>query len=678
MCGIAGVISRNGIPAACIAAMTDLVRHRGPDDEGFVFFPDLICPPVICSGIDTPATLYQTDIPHKPTMSVTDNSDQAIHCALGHRRLSIVDLSPLGHQPMCTDDRRYWIVYNGEVYNHIELRQELERLGHSFRSHSDTEVILASYREWGTDCLSRFNGMFAFLLHDSLEQKLFAARDRFGVKPLYYWISPTGDIAFASEIKQFTLLPGWKARMNGQRVYDFLAWGVSDHTAETMFADVFQLRGGEMLSLDVRQVIDQKASPLPRKQLLHATWYRLTPAPFSGTMADAAAGFREKLLDSVRLRLRADVTVGSCLSGGLDSSSIVCLMNRILEEQSATELQKTFSACSDVSRFDERKWIDTVVTATSVDAKYVYPSLSRLFDESPAITWHQDEPFGSTSIYAQWNVFRLASENGVKVMLDGQGADELLAGYHSFFGPRLADLLRSGNFVSFCKEISELQRIHGYSLRQSLENLAHVLLPEPVKDLASRVLKRKTYNNPEWLDSRKIGCRHQNPLLGVETGSLNSVRDFSVALLTSMNLQMLLHWEDRDSMGHSIESRVPFLDYRLVEFALGLPDEYKISAGITKRVLREGMSGILPDAIRDRMDKLGFVTPEEVWLRESAPDHFRTKLQEAVDVSGGILRREESLNMLEEMIAGRRRFSFLPWRMISFGEWVKQFSVEVD
>jgi asparagine synthase (glutamine-hydrolysing) len=484
-------------------------------------------------------------------------------------------------------------------------------------------------------------------------------------------------LAFASEIKQFTALPGWRAQLNGPRAYDFLAWAITDHTNETLFAGVYQVRGGEFMLVDIKQFFVENSGRCSQGRLRHETWYRLTPAPFSGSFEEAAAGFKEKLLDSVRLRLRADVAVGSCLSGGLDSSSIVCLMNRLLEEQGATELQKTFSACADVARFDERKWIDIVVAATGVEAHHTYPLFENLFDESQAITWHQDEPYGSTSIYAQWNVFRLAADNRVKVMLDGQGADELLAGYHSFFGVYLASLLRAGRIGDLFSEMSAMQRLHGYTYLQSSEYLAYHLLPEWLKNILSRGLGRSVSVQPPWLDCRKLGGSPRNPLVDIGASNARSVRDFSISQLTASNLQMLLHWEDRDSMAHSIESRVPFLDYRLVEFVVGLPDNFKLSAGITKRVLRHGMSDILPDQIRDRMDKLGFVTPEDVWLRERAPDLFRRKLRESVEICGGILKAEESSAVLEKMINGTTKFHFLPWRMINFGEWIRLFSVDV-
>lgn len=675
MCGIAGFFSNIPQPANLAGRMTDSIRHRGPDDEGFVLFQELSSMPRVCGGPDTPDDAYQASIAYAPIEKLSSLGDYPVTLALGHRRLSIVDLSPLGHQPMSSADGRYWIVFNGEVYNHIELRAELEKVGYRFVSHSDTEVIIAAYREWGKECLSRFNGMFAFLIYDREQRRLFVARDRFGVKPLYYRVTENG-IAFASEIKQFTVLPQWRAQMNGQRAYDFLNWGITDHTDETLFAGVFQLRGGQALELDLQAIVEGRVQYAAGEKLPVYSWYQLKPQLFSGTMQDAAEQFRDKLTDAVKLRLRADVPVGSCLSGGLDSSSIVCIANQLLREQDAHSLQKTFSACADVAKFDERKWIDIVVDATGVDAHYVYPALNQLFDEAPTITWHQDEPFGSTSIYAQWNVFRLAAQQEVKVMLDGQGADEQLAGYHGFFGPHLAALFRSLRWTALLKEASAMRRIHGYSRKTVAAYLANYLLPEQIKDKL-RHFAGRAVAQPAWLNCKQLGSVAANPFQAVGAAGAETVLGLSIAQLTASNLQMLLHWEDRDSMGHSIESRVPFLDYRLVEFVLGLPDDYKLSEGVTKRVLRQGMSGILPDVIRDRMDKLGFVTPEETWLRETAPDLFRKKMNEAISVSGGILRKSEANQMLEDMISGRLRFSFLPWRLISFGAWIKQFNVSV-
>ncbi|HEX2077328.1 MAG TPA: asparagine synthase (glutamine-hydrolyzing), partial [Longimicrobium sp.] len=434
MCGIAallGPVPGGALPA--LRAMCDAVRHRGPDDEGFALFPPGGCPPRALGGPDTPPDAYGSGYPYAPEAPADDGPGPRAIAALGHRRLSIVDVSPAGHNPMSYDAGRLWITYNGEVYNYVELRCELEALGHAFVSHTDTEVILAAWRQWGRECLNRLNGMFAFALVDRERRTFFAARDRWGIKPLYYWVSPAGFVAFASEVKQLTGLPGWEPRINGQRAYDFLNWRVTDHTDETLFRGVHQLRGGQFFEAPLPE--GDAAVPYGAGgRVPVGQWYTLRPAPFEGSFDDAAERFRELLTDSVRLRLRADVPVGSCLSGGLDSSSIVCVMDGLLR-MNGGGVQKTFSACSQVPRFDERRWMEEVVAGTAVEPHYVYPPLDGAFAELGALTWHQDEPFASTSIYAQWSVFRLARQNGVTVMLDGQGADEQLVGYHNFFGP---------------------------------------------------------------------------------------------------------------------------------------------------------------------------------------------------------------------------------------------------
>lgn len=668
MCGITITISPR-INSAQVMCMNDLIRHRGPDDEGYVFFSAE--EPLCFGGKDTPINTRIEQTPYKPIGSITEIDLPAkCYMAFGHRRLAIVDLSPLGHQPMSYSHGRYWITYNGEIYNHLEIRTELEALGYQFYSHSDTEVILAAYCEWGENCLSRFNGMWAFAIYDKENDSLFISRDRFGVKPLYYWVSPEGELAFASEIKQFTAMNGWKGKINPQRAYDFLAWGLTDHTDETLFDGVFQLPPGSCLSLKVTDYsyAISKDGRLPIKN-----WYRITPQEFYGDFDVASNGVFEHLRKAVALRLRADVPVGSCLSGGLDSSSIVCLMNNLLREKNAANHQKTFSACSNINRFDERVWVDQVVNATQVNAHYVYPELEKLFDEISEITWHQDEPFGSTSVYAQWNVFREAGNNNVKVMLDGQGADEQLAGYHNFFSPHLSGLFKSFNWISLVKEMSAIHKIHGYPLLTVFSYLANGVLPEPVRDFLRRKTG-KTNSSPEWLDTDILKCIPQNPLISMGLGRVDSIRELSVVQLTASNLQMLLHWEDRDSMAHSIESRVPFLDYRLVEFVVGLPDEFKLSGGITKNVLRASMKDILPDNIRNRMDKLGFVTPEEVWMKEDVKGLFRNRLKSVINNSNGIIKKE-ALDFFDDMVDGKQPFSHMPWRLISFGEWMKRFEV---
>jgi len=668
MCGLAALVGEQAVRVGALPPMLDAIRHRGPDDAGWVAFGGPSLSPRIGGCMDTPAACYEAALPYAPAANAELPQDATL--ALGHRRLAILDVSPTGHQPMCYAGGRLWIVFNGEIYNHESLRRELESRGHSFVSTSDTEVILASYAEWGANCLARLDGMFSFVLVDRDSQTLFAARDRLGIKPLYYWVSPERTLALASEIKQFAVLPGWCPTVNGQRAYDFLAWSILDHTDETLFQGVYQLPPGTSLKLKL-------GNPLPfgaGERIATEQWYRLKGLPFEGTFDEAAIAFREKFEDSVRSHLRADVPVGSCLSGGLDSSSIVCMTKSILRDESASTAQHVFSSCSRIKRFDERDYVEEVVRKTGVTAHYLYPAPGELFDRLDQLTWHQDEPFGSTSIFAQWSVFAQARLSGIKVMLDGQGADEQLAGYPIFFGANFARLLRQMRWMELIREMRSASRLHGYGTTWTARYLVNALLPQGVRDAIRSVAGRQTAA-PGWLDSARLGAATRDPFRTRLEGPL-SIQSLSLQQLSGSNLQMLLHWEDRDSMAHSIEARVPFLDHNLVEFVLGLPDDFKISRGVTKRVLREGLRDVLPEAIRNRMGKLGFATPEEDWVKQEQPERFRQAVVDAVKTCRGIL-RTDALKYADDVIAGRRPFDFAVWRMISFARWVDRFDIRL-
>ena len=623
MCGIAVIISRDYVDPKNIVAMTDIIKHRGPDAAGRKSFFDS-------------------------------------RVWLGHRRLSILDLSNDGTQPMSYQDGRYCITYNGEIYNFLEVRNELKSKGYSFRTLTDTEVILAAYDCWGKDCLFKFNGMWAFAIIDSFESKIFIARDRFGVKPLYYWYSPDGILAFASEIKQFTVLPGWKGKVNGQRAYDFLRWSQLDHTNETLFKDVYQIRCGCAVECNINTALNS----LPIFQ-----WYKMSIGLYNGDFRDAADRFRKLFFESLKLRLRSDVEVGSCLSGGLDSSSIVCSIKDHMID-GGQRFVNTVSAGAKVPAYDESYYINEVLKSRDLKNYIVYPSFDGLFEEIEKIVWHQDEPFGSTSIYAQWSVFKKTMEAGLKVMLDGQGADEHLAGYHCFFAARFAGLFKTLRWIQLLKEINSCREIHGYNYMFGIKGIVSQLLPETVVGFL-----REMYNgnatSPKWLSMEKLNAEAINPGVFTNEKAL-SVRELSMSQLGASHLQQLLHYEDRDSMAHSIESRLPFLDYHLVEFVLSLPDEYKLSNGVTKKVLREGMKGIIPEEIRHRMDKKGFVTPEEVWIRKNA-SFFRRELGKAIESSNGIL-TDNCFKYFDYIISRRRPFDFTIWRMISFGVWMRNFN----
>ncbi len=619
MCGIAAIISKQSRDPAMVEMMTDSIVHRGPDDSGRV--------------------------------SLFENK---VH--LGHRRLSILDLSSAGRQPLSYLGERYWITYNGEIYNYIELREELTSAGYSFRTKTDTEVIMAAYDKWGKECLEHFNGMWAFILVDTRERKVFGARDRFGIKPLYYWRSSEGFHAFGSEIKEFFSLPGWDGEINGQRSYDFLRWGIIDHTEETLFQGVKQIRNGHAFCFSLNE-----------DELRTYQWYKLRYQEFQGTFEEASDRFLEIFTDSVTLRLRSDVTVGSCLSGGLDSTSIVCVVNDILKSSGQAGIQKTVSAYSSEKKYDESPYILETLKARNIQGFSTYPEFEQLFEICDTINWYQDEPFGSTSYYAQWKVFEKAAEQKLTVMLDGQGSDEQLAGYLIFFLPRYASLFKGLKWVTLLKEMKAGKQIHDMGAKTALKGILRACLSERLY-LSLRKLYDDYSLSPGWLDMEKLEAEPKDPTRPERAG-LSSVRVLSIEELTSTHLQMLLHNEDRNAMAHSIESRLPFLDYRLVEFVVGLPDGHKISDGITKRVQREAMKEIIPEQVRLRMDKMGFVTPEEVWVRNHSED-FRKQLKNAIESTDGII-TESALEWFDEVIDRKRQFDFTIWRILNFGRWYR-------
>lgn len=623
MCGISGIIDENNNPIDkhVITLMNDKVAHRGPDGEGYYFGPDF---------------------------------------AFGHRRLAILDPTEDGRQPMELDDR-YVIIYNGEVYNYIELREELQSYGYSFKTGTDTEVILAAYDKWGAKCVDRFNGMWSFAIYDKEKDIIFCSRDRFGIKPFYY-AEIGNNFVFGSEIKQFTVLEDWKAGINRDRVLDFLAIGIFDHTNETLFEGVYQLRGGHNLIYDLNG------------HTYHIyPYYFLKDRCFQSDISSDEAGkrFNEIFEDAVRLRLRSDVKVGSCLSGGLDSSSIVCVANRILRQAEAGDKQETVSSCFEDKRFDEQEYIDEVAKLTEVMCHKVFPNFEDLFAILDNVTWYQDEPFGSTSIFAQWNVFGKAKENNITVMLDGQGADEHLAGYHGFFGIFLSELLKKFRWIRFFKEVKAIRNLHGYSLMEIARLTGKYFLPNGISAVLKRLVEKDTV---DWLNvDKNYYKKYMDSFFG---SGVKSLEDYSLNQLMYSSLPMLLHYEDRDSMAHSIEARVPFLDYRLVEFVMALSPHYKIRNGITKYILRDSMKDILPGKVKNRMDKMGFVTPEEIWIKENK-EQFKRELSDSCDLLNNIINKEKVLNWYDNLVKSDRKIDYTLWRIISLGRWVKVFKVSV-
>jgi len=670
MCGISGFVAKQGdlLPASIISNMTDLINHRGPDDEGFIFLS--ADQKIITAGSDnTPPDVWKSQIDYRPNQNIKNIPDIPLLMAFGHKRLSIIDLSPAGHQPMSYKNGRYWIVFNGEIYNYLELKNELEKSGHYFKTRTDTETILAAYSEWGEACLDKFAGMWAFAIYDRNKNEVFMARDRYGIKPLYYYFSPDGDFYFASEIKQFTSLPGWKSKLNPERAYDQLVYSFTDHTDETMFAGVYQLPGGSCFKSSI-----QKIGPDETGRIQFKKWYFLKSDPFKGSFSEAAIIFRTLFERSVKEHLQADVSVGTALSGGLDSSSIVCEVNRILLANGTETLQKTFSSCSIEERYSEKKWMDIVINHTKVDAYFIYPRLQDVFAMTPDIIWHLDEPYQSQSAFLAYNVFALANKNGVKVLLNGQGADEYLGGYGQFTISRYANMVKHLRISALLADIKNLRKVNRLSYSNILLNtVSHLSLKSVSRILSS--MKSSTDNVKEIIDVNRLNIKPIHPFDTIPVGN-NTVPEISEQFTFFSTLPKYLRWEDRNSMAHSVEARVPFLDHRLVEFAYNLPDEFLEKDGINKRVMREAMDGLLPEKIKNRKDKMGFTTPEELWVKKENPAIFREKISEAINITNGII-KPNALNYFDKVVNGNLPFDYTYWRLILFSEWMQKFQVNV-
>ena len=541
----------------------------------------------------------------------------------------------------------------------------MTKLGWNFQTSSDTEVLIKAYMAWKQNVMDRLLGMFAFIIWDDRDKTIFAARDRFGIKPLYFFKNYTG-IAFGSEIKQLLNLHGTSTKMNLLRMRDFLRSGISDHTEDTFFDDIKQLRGGEcaLVSLGTDGKFD----------VYVARWYRMsTDRSVVLSEDDASARFGEILRDSVRLHLRSDVPVGSCLSGGLDSSSLVCLMAQLLDASRPGLGVRTISACFDEEMVNERTFMESAIEHSGSVPTYVYPSPESLFEQVEKITWHQDEPFASSSIFAQWCVFREARRVGITVMLDGQGADEPMAGYHSSFRHYLRDLQNQHRWGEIIRTVYACRFIHGHSLPELLSRLR---LPSMVERLCRRLLQTTT--GPivrDWLNAKST---HVRPPLdsafddAVDCAGLERVTDlraFCMAMTFAVSLPALLHYEDRNSMAHGIEGRVPFLDHRLVEFVLSLGTEHKIRHADTKRVMRRAMKGVLPEMVRNRRDKLGFSTPEEIWFKGVLKEKVKEGVEDTLRLYPDLLDAGETRLLVDDYLEGRRPFDFTPWRIVNVGIW---------
>ncbi len=628
MCGIAGFLghSTDGAPATL---PLQTLAHRGPDDSGWV--------------------AHRADAAH-PAGAL-----------LLHRRLSILDLTDAGHQPMKSAAGAHTIVFNGEIYNYCELRRELQQLGCVFHTQTDTEVLLQAYVTWGPACLLRLTGMFAFAVRDERRRVLFLARDFFGMKPLYYVQNAAGPtFAFASEIKALVDWLPIQRTAEPQRLFEYLRFGRTDHGAETLWAGIRQVPAAHYLEVP----LDRPGVPEPVRY-----WNLPDEPPLDLSFDEAAAAVREMFLKNIRLHLRSDVPVGAALSGGIDSSSVVASMRLVAPQADLHAV----SFIADDAAMSEEHWVDLVARHAGATIHKVRANPDTLLADFDHLIYTQDEPFGSTSMYAQYCVFRHARENGIKVMLDGQGADEMLAGYHLFLPARLGSLMRQGRWIEACRFAHRASLLPGMRGRMRLWLQAgRLLLPSFGARLASRWLM------PAWLNTRWFLDRGVAFTRTATPGQRDMMREELRQMVSATSLPMLLRYEDRNSMASSIESRLPFLTPDFAELLLRLPEEYILGRdGTSKNVFRQAMRGIVPDPILDRRDKIGFATPEQRWLTT-----LRPWVEEALSSdrarSIGALNVPAMQRDWQAVLAGRARFDFRIWRWVNLIRWVDRFDVTMD
>lgn len=582
--------------------------------------------------------------------------------SLGHRRLAIIDLTPAGRQPKCNEDGSIWIVFNGEIYNFQEIRPELEEMGHEFSSNTDTEVIIHAYEEWGEDCVQRFNGMWAFAIYDKNRGLLFLSRDRFGVKPLYFYRNERGLI-FSSEIKGILKHPLERAA-NDRAVYDYLVSGFVDHLPETFFRGIERLMPGHSMifrlsdgSLEMRRWYD-----LNEKMSLNKSTFEEDIAE-----GDVAKRIKELFMDSVRYRLISDVPVGSCLSGGIDSSSIVYAMRKLKEDAEI----KTFSLVFPGKRMDESAFIDEVVAATDVEAHSTSPSTEDLIQDLYDLIRTQEEPFGSLSIYGQYKVMQLANRSGMKVLLDGQGSDEIFAGYFIYYK------------YYFFESLLRFRLKEARETANKMKSRLSEMLLFPAMTVISRLGLSGGWTERIWFSR----LRHLQWSDEIDLANPLAERGFDLnsALKSDLcrySIPQLLRYEDKNSMRWSIETRVPFLDFRLVELAASLPSGCKIRGGTTKYILRAALRGLVSERILGRRDKIGFAAPDEDWLMSPdfvgmAQDIFASNIFR----SRGYWKGQKVIEMLNEHTGAggrmKKNHSEALWRIINVELWLRAF-VDVD
>jgi asparagine synthase (glutamine-hydrolysing) len=632
MCGINGILALNGArtPAheaelrQAVESMNAAIAHRGPDGGG----------------------VY---------------SHRAL--AFGHRRLSIIDLSDNAAQPMFNEDGTVVLVFNGEIYNFVELVPELTRRGHRFRSHSDSEVIIHAYEEWGPECVTRFNGMWAFALYDARRELLLASRDRFGVKPFYYHLSPE-RFCFSSEIK--AVLRAADARdANAGKVYDYLAYGYKTNNAETFFRDVQELAPATNLVIERGKLKSRKYWTLPDA----------AAEPRTGVSIDELAGqFRDLLTDAIRLRFRSDVPVAILLSGGLDSTAIARVVEDLAEAGVLDYTSvKAFSAAFPGYHYDESDIVRRFVEGCRhIKLQQVFPGADELTGLVESIAYALGEPVFSTTVFAHYRLMREVHADGTKVVINGQGSDESFAGYDRYYlGYVLLDKLLSKP-SEVVPQARAMHSVLGYSYTYIMKQLAKAVLP---RRYASRL--RGKYQEGV------IPCLAPN-FVATNYGYLRNGRRISLTprnfdsylrdQLEFYGFNQILHYEDHSSMAHSIEIRSPFVDYRLMEFAFSLPSHAKYDRGESKRVIRRALADRLPREVIECRRKIGFATPFNQWLSQP---RFRSLVNDIIGSAAFGNRSIWNARMLRERFAQPERFPDFPfWRILNLELWARAYDVQ--
>ena len=670
MCGISGIVQLQGpsnqLPRV-LKNMNDKLKHRGPDDEGFTLFLD--GKPHCFSGQDTPQTSLDAHFPFAPKSDIDSAFEDSARVGFGHRRLAIIDLSAGGHQPMCLHEHQSnWITFNGEIYNYIELREELRSFGYTFHTESDVEVVLLAYQHWGTDCLTHFNGMWSFVLYDIGKNQLFGARDRFGVKPLYYFKNEE-HFAFASEQKALLEVPSYQPEVNVDALLPFLLYGQVELQSEGFFKGLCELKPGHFFTFDL------SSSQLDIEAYFELKVNQTNPAFRSDSFEQATQQMKKLIKEAVRIRFRSDVPIGFCLSGGLDSSTIVCTAAELAKEESISSLKngiKTFTASND-SPLDESHWAKQIIDHTQAEWHNVHVDSSTLVEDLQRLIYFQDIPLATTSTYAQSRVMRAAHEQGISILIDGQGGDELYAGYQTFYYSYFNQLFKSFQWKTLLKEYSSLEN-SPVSLKELGAAFIKIRLSKTsakFREIASKKWKPETHLiTPSFLREKSEQLQFHGEFRS------ESVNQRLKSYCTETYLKSLLRWEDRCSMQYSIESRTPFSDdINLIQHAFSLPANYKIKNGWSKFILRESIKGLVPESIRKRKDKKGFSIPQNAWLMEQEAAFFDL-FQSLKHLDVHELVQKELIESNWKVFFSDLRYTKqqdLIFRYVCYLSWLKQF-----